>query len=220
MALVGGDGAGKSTAVEGVVTWLARAFVVRRVHLGRPPKSLTTLTVKGGLVAARRLGMFPDLAAPTTPPTDQTKPPSNAWLAWHVLTARDRHRLYVRARRVAANGGIVVCDRYPLAHLRSMDGPRTDWVRGLPGLGRLGAALVEREARYYSDFARPDVLAALRVDPEVAVLRKTDEEEHYVRRRSTEVWHASWDDSTVIVDAAQPAAAVLRELQTAVWERL
>ena len=50
VALVGGDGAGKSTAVDGVSSWLSRAFVVERVHLGRPPKSLTTLTVKGALV--------------------------------------------------------------------------------------------------------------------------------------------------------------------------
>lgn len=220
VAIVGGDGAGKSTAVDGVTAWLSRAFVVRRVHLGRPPKSLSTLAVKGGLVVARRAGLFPDLASPTTPPADQTRPPSTAWLAWQVLTARDRHRLYVRARRVAADGGIVVCDRYPLANLRSMDGPRTAWVRSLPGLGRLDRALVEKEARYYAAFTRPDVLAVLRVDPEVAVRRKTDEEEHYVRRRSTEVWNATWDGSTVVVDASRPAEDVLQDLRAAVWERL
>ncbi|HET6624794.1 MAG TPA: hypothetical protein VFG63_00255 [Nocardioidaceae bacterium] len=220
VAIVGGDGAGKSTAVDGVVDWLSRAFVVRRVHLGRPPKSLSTVVVKGTLVAARRVGMFGDLSEPTAPPADPTRAPSTGWLAWHVLTARDRHRLYVRARRVAANGGLVVCDRYPLAQLKSMDGPRTAWARGLPGLTRLGAALVEREARYYAAFTRPDVLAVLRVDPEIAVRRKTDEEEHYVRRRSTEVWNATWDDSIVTVDAAQPAADVLADLRGVVWERL
>ncbi|HEU4515264.1 MAG TPA: hypothetical protein VFR87_19300 [Nocardioidaceae bacterium] len=220
VAIVGGDGAGKSTAVEGVADWLSRAFVVRRIHLGRPRKSMTTVAFKGALRAGRRLGMFPELAEPTAPPSDLDKAPSSAWLAWHVLTARDRHRLYKRARRVAANGGIVVCDRYPLPQLRTMDGPRTAWARGLPGLSRLGAALVETETRYYSAFSRPDVLAVLRVDPEVAVLRKTDEEEHYVRRRSTEVWHASWDDSTVCIDAGRTAAEVLASLRTTVWERL
>jgi thymidylate kinase len=220
VAIVGGDGAGKSTAVDGMVDWLSSAFVVRRVHLGRPPKSLGTMAVKVSLRAGRRLGVFHDLAEPTAPPVDLTKPPSTAWLAWHMLTARDRHRLYVRARRVAANGGIVVCDRYPLAQLRSMDGPRTAWARDLPGLSRLGAALARREARYYADFSRPDVLAVLRVDPEIAVRRKTDEESGYVRRRSTEVWHATWDDATVAVDAAKPAEEVLADLRAAVWERL
>jgi thymidylate kinase len=220
ITVVGGDGAGKSTAVDGVVGWLSPAFVVRRVHLGRPPKSLTTLAVKGALVVARRAGRFPDLAEPTAPPADTASPPSTAWLAWHTLTARDRYRVYARARRVAANGGIVVCDRYPLPQLKSMDGPRTAWARDLPELSRLKAFLVDREARYYGAFSRPDLLAVLRVDPEVAVLRKRDEEEHYVRRRSTEVWHARWDDWAVTVDAAQPAEEVLADLRSAVWERL
>lgn len=220
VALVGGDGAGKSTAVEGLSTWLSRVFVVRQVHLGRPPRSLTTVAVKGVLVAGRRVGIFTDLVEPTKPPPDLSRAPSTAWLAWHTLTARDRYLLYVRARRVAANGGIVVCDRYPLERLRSMDGVRTAWAAGLPGLTRLGEALVRREAHYYSAFVRPDVLAVLLVDPEVAVRRKSDEEEHYVRRRSTEVWNAAWEPHILRVDASRPAAAVLADLRAAVWERL
>lgn len=219
IALVGGDGAGKSTAVEGVSSWLSRAFVVRRVHLGRPPNSLTTVVVKTALLAGRRAGLFPDLAEPTAPPADLTRPPSTAWLAWQTLTARDRYRLYVRARRVAANGGIVICDRFPLAELRSMDGARTAWTEGLP-LGRVGTRLARAESYYYSAFGRPDVLLVLRVDPETAVLRKPEEEEHYVRRRSTEVWHTSWQPPTVVVDASRSAAAVLTDLRAAVWDRL
>lgn len=220
VALVGGDGAGKSTAVEGLSRWLSSAFVVRRAHLGRPPRSLTTVVAKGALVAGRRAGMFPELVNATDPPSDLSRAPSTAWLAWHTLTARDRYLLYVRARRVAANGGIVVCDRYPLAHLRTMDGARTSWAAGLPGLTRLGEALVRREARYYAAFVRPDVLAVLLVDPEEAVRRKPDEEEHYVRRRSTEVWNAPWEDHILRIDASRPAAAVLADLRAAVWERL
>ena len=136
------------------------------------------------------------------------------------MCIRDRHRLYARARRVAANGGIVVCDRFPLTELRSMDGARTTWAEGMPGLSRLGSRLVRLEARYYAAFGRPDVLAVLRVDPEVAVLRKRDEEEHYVRRRSTEVWQTPWEPPVVVVDAGQPAATVLADLRRAVWERL
>lgn len=220
VAIAGGDGSGKSTAVEGLVTWLGRAFVVRRIHLGRPRKSLTTVAVKGALTAGRRVGLFTELAEPTAPPADQSRAPSTAWIAWHALTARDRYRLYKRARRVAANGGIVVCDRYPLAQLRSMDGPRTTWARSRPGLTALGGYLVARETHYYSAFATPDLLAVLRVPPELAVERKTDEDGPYVRRRSTEVWNATWDRTTVIVDAAQPAADVLATLKSALWSRL
>ncbi len=219
VALVGGDGAGKTTAVDGVVGWLSGPLTVRRVHLGRPPKSVSTLAVKVALATARRGGLFADLAQPTAPPVPGT-PPSTGWLLWHVCTARDRRRAYTRARRMAAAGGVAVCDRYPLPQLTSMDGARASTVADRSRHGRLDRWLMDYEARQYAVFTAPDVLAVLRVDPEVAVARKTDEESGYVRRRSTEVWNATWDHTAVLVDAAQPAADVLSDLRAALWDRL
>ncbi|MDP9181448.1 MAG: hypothetical protein M3P04_01565 [Actinomycetota bacterium] len=220
IAVVGGDGAGKTTTVAAVQRWLAGPFVVEPVHLGHPPRSMSTLVVKSALRVGARAGLFPDLAEPTARRSDLTKPPSTAWLLWHVLTARDRRRAYVRARRVAAGGGLVVCDRYPLSQLRHMDGPRTQWAGDLPGVSRAGRRLVRAEARCYSVFTSPDLLVVLRVPPEIAVARKTEEGGAYVRRRSTDVWNARWDDSTAVVDAARPVAEVIADVRTAVWERL
>jgi hypothetical protein len=101
-----------------------------------------------------------------------------------------------------------------------MDGPRTVAYGGVPGIGRLGRALVDYEARQYAVFTRPDVLAVLRVDPEVAVQRKPSEPAEYVRRRSAEVWNATWDDRVVLVDASRTRASVLAEVRGAVWDRL
>ena len=115
---------------------------------------------------------------------------------------------------------MVVCDRFPIAQLRSMDCPRTLTFRDLPGQGRLARWLIAYEGRQYSVFTRPDVLVVLRVDPEIAVRRKTDEEPAYVRRRSTEVWNASWEQDAVVLDAARSAAEVMADVRAAVWERL
>ena len=213
VAVVGGDGAGKSTAVAGLVDWLSGSLEVQHVHLGRPPKSLTTVLLTGGLALARRSGAVPGLT--TARPGSST-----ARLLGQGCTARDRRRSYTRARRVAARGGVVISDRFPLRELPSMDGPRSVGFREHPALGRLGRALVAYESRQYGVFTRPDVLAVLRVDPEVAVRRKSDEDSAYVRRRSTEVWNATWDRDVVVIDAARPAAEVLADLRAAVWERL
>lgn len=217
VALVGGDGAGKTTAVDGLVGWLAGPLTVRRVHLGRPQRSASTLAVKVALATARRGGLFPDLAQPAAPPGT---PPSTGWLLWQVCTARDRRRAYTQARRVAAAGGVAVCDRYPLAQLTTMDAAGAAAVADRSSHGRLDRWLMDYEARQYAVFTAPDLLAVLRVDPEVAVARKTDEDSGYVRRRSTEVWNATWDETTVLVDAAQPAADVLTDLRAALWDRL
>ena len=206
VALVGGDGAGKSTAVEGLVGWLSGAFAVEGVHLGRPRRSWTTWGVTGIMAMSRRTGL---LSAPAA-----------HRLLGHACTARDRRLAYTRARRLASRGGVAVCDRYPVPQLRSMDGPRgAALLDGVPS-GRIATTLARYEARQYSVFTKPDLLAVLRVDPEVAVERKTGERSDYVRRRSTEVWHATWDESALVVDAARSPADVLADLRVAVWDRL
>ena len=63
IAIVGADGAGKSTAVEELGKRLGKAFGVVRAHIGRPPKSWTTRVLRSMararsayLLLARRLG--------------------------------------------------------------------------------------------------------------------------------------------------------------------
>src|SRR5690606_19102846 len=47
IAFVGGDGSGKSSCVVAVREWLGAKFDVRRIHMGRPPRSPVTLAVAG-----------------------------------------------------------------------------------------------------------------------------------------------------------------------------
>jgi hypothetical protein len=125
IALVGGDGAGKTTNARALHKWLSKKFVARRFHLGKPPRSPFTLAViialrvrrlfvGGGGAASRRAGAD-ERGASDFPGYLQL-------LRW-VCAARDRHRLYVRTRRFAAAGGLAICDRFPVAQLRLMDGP-------------------------------------------------------------------------------------------------
>jgi hypothetical protein len=223
VAVVGGDGAGKSTAVEGVAAWLGGPLRVRRTHLGKPRPSPLTLSVKGPMYVARAVGLLPGTARTVDPRTAGPEDfPGNAWALWHVLTARDRLRDYRRARRTAAAGGIVVSDRWPLPQIRLMDGPRTTWLLDHEEqLGRLTLALARAERNLYARMAPPDVLVVLRLDPEVAVSRRSDEPEDYVRRRNTEVWSVDWSGTGAqVVDAEQPADVVLDEVRRAVWRRL
>jgi thymidylate kinase len=222
IAFVGGDGAGKSTAVAGLSSWLSAAFATRSVHLGKPPRSVTTLAIKGPMYVARKLGLFRATLQSSLPAGGQpARFPGYAWLVWHVLTARDRYREYVDAQRFAARGGIVVCDRYPLPELRLMDGARTAWVLDLPGLPRLARHLARLERRYYERIGDPDVLIVLRVDPDIAVQRKTNEEAGYVRVRNEEVWRQDWAGRRAsVVDAVRPQDDVLAAVRSLVWARL
>lgn len=223
VAISGGDGAGKSTAVEGVADWLSGPLLVHRTHLGKPRPSLLTLAVKGPMYVGRAAGLLPGTAVSVDPRTATPEDfPGNAWALWHLLTARDRLREYRKARRVADAGGIVVSDRWPLPQIRLMDGPRTTWLLDhQERFGRFTLALARAERAIYTQIAPPDVLAVLRIDPEIAVARRSDEDEAYVRARNAEVRDIDWSATeAVVLDAAQPPDVVLAAIRRAVWERL
>ena len=222
VGILGGDGSGKSTALATVGSWLGHEFDVRLVHLGRPRWSMTTYAVRAMLKAvsltANGLQRFVRVAPMRrlSLAVSDYRP-----LVWLVCTARDRHHTYRRARRFAIDGGLVLCDRYPHPRLTSMEVPliasRTEGRLE----GRLVRAMIRLEQRYHRSIAPPELLVVLKVDPEIAVKRKSGETPESVRTRGAEIWNIDWrDDRTHVIDASQPEEAVARELKALVWSTL
>jgi thymidylate kinase len=90
--------------------------------------------------------------------------------------------------------------------------------RRASGLTRL---LVKLEESYYDRIALPELLIVFRVDPEIAVQRKTDEDATSVRERSTEIWELNWEHTDAhIIDASKSKRDVLAELKALVWSEL
>ncbi len=224
IAITGGDGAGKSTCVEKIHRWLAEEFDVIPIHLGKPPRSLTTLIIGAprkiarwlrGLIHGQQTG---DALVPDRCPRGFL---GYLDLLREVCTARDRYRLYVKARRLARGGSLVICDRYPLPQLKKMDG---HFVAQLvaPGSGnRALASLRKAETWYYRRILPPDLLIVLRVHPEIAARRKTNEDSDYVRERSREIWELDWRQTKAyVVDATSPIGEVCSCLQSLIWAKL
>jgi thymidylate kinase len=222
IALTGGDGAGKSTCVQKVRTWLAEEFDTTQVHLGKPPRSLTTLTVGAPRKVGRWLrGLLNGKALPDLPDRCPVGLLGYLDLLREVCTARDRYRLYVKARRFAMRGGVVICDRYPLPQLKKMDGLMVAQVVPVEPGNLLLAWLRRAETWYYQHILPPDLLIVLRVPPAVAAQRKTNEESEYVRERAKEVWVLDWRPTNAhVVDATPPVAEVCSCLQSLIWAHL
>jgi thymidylate kinase len=222
VAVVGGDGAGKSTVVRGLSEWLNGPLDTRVVHMGKPGRAPATLAVKGGLLLARRAGLVQGWL-PNYPTTAESggKVPGTPWLLWQLVTAADRRREHRRVQALAGHGYVVVCDRFPLEQVTLMDGSRTRWLPAAE-LSPVARRLVAAEQRCYAAISDPDLLLVLRVDPDTAVARKRGvDPPDFVRRRSAEVFAADWSSTgAVVVDAAQPAADVLADVQAAVWATL
>ncbi len=178
IAIVGADGAGKSTAVEALTAWLVRTFAVTCVHLGKPPASWTTVVDRRrSLAGGRRCCGF---RAASALGAGRRAPPAGG--AGGRPGPRPLPHL-LRARRIATNGNLVICDRFPLPQLTLMDAPRVTRIADPDGWNRLTRGLAALEQRYYRAMTRPDVLIVLRVDPETAEARKPHEAAEFVRAR-------------------------------------
>jgi thymidylate kinase len=103
----------------------------------------------------------------------------------------------------------------------SMDGPQVEWMTQGYHTNRLIKFLARLETKYYQQLLLPDLLIVLRVHPETAVQRKTDEDAASVRVRSTQIWEADWRQlPAYVIDANQPKEQVLSELKALVWSNL
>jgi thymidylate kinase len=216
VAIVGADGAGKSTAVEELGERLGKNFAVTRAHLGKPPKSGVTEVIRN---LSRARSVLLRLLRLIGARSARSRSTEGAVLV--TALARDRYRAYRRLRRIATNGRLVICDRFPLRELRMMDGPRVERVMDPDRWSRLTGWLAARERRYYQAITRPDVLIVLRVDPETAVARVPAESPEFVRARWREVWEIDWTTVPAhVVDAGQPKREVLSRIEEIIWSEL
>lgn len=225
IAVMGGDGAGKTTVLREIGNWLEGHFDVVRVHLGKPPWSWTTYAVRGGLKVAggagRRLDGPPASAPPAAADDTTTSSPGYRQLLWFACKARDRYRTYRRANRAANSGSIVISDRFPHPTLPLTDVPQIARLIEGAGTNRFLHELARLERHYHDLVALPELAIVLRLDPLEAARRKTDEPQDYVIKRSTEIWDIDWTDSGVpVIDAGQPLEAVVAEVKTLIWESL
>lgn len=208
VALLGGDGSGKSTCADALDAWLGSVLATLHVHLGRPTRSLATMLVGGALKVARTLGAKSEFVV-------------HLELLRCACTARDRFRLYRRARRFATAGGVAICERYPTPEGWALAGPSEVQGQALAAQSPFATQLRRWERGFYERMTAPDITVLLKVDPETAVTRKTDEPAAYVRRRARLMSETDWSRSGArIVDAGQPLPQVIAAIKTELWRSL
>ncbi len=224
IAFVGSEASGKSTLVNEIGSWLGTEYTLERVHAGKPPG--TPLTLLPNLVVPLMRRVAP--AHRTTALEERSEgapvPSSVSWLfaLRSVSLAHDRRAVLARAHAHAANGRIVLCDRYPsragtdgpqLAHLVAPSTP--SWLRLLARL----------EARLYGDIPPPDLVIYLTAPLETTLARNLardkTEPEDYVRRRHARSADLVFDGTIVHrISTDQALAVTVREAKEAIWDLL
>lgn len=226
LAIVGADGAGKSTVVRELARWLGWRLNVRTLYMGSTQPSVPTKIAQ----TAAALAALPH-AASRRALGEQN--PLTRWMAQFeqllvyarcLAEGRDRYNRYCTGRRKAAQGSIVIFDRYPLQNVRlygrGMDGPRIAAMhKGRPsGLAKKFAAI---EERFYKKILPPGQLFVLQVSPDVSLARKPEHDRDRIQAKSRALTELQGADRTVIsIDADRPLDAVLLEIKTRIWSLL
>lgn len=231
LALVGADGAGKSTMCGQLRGWLAGRLDARVYYLGSKEPSrrsallytLFRMARRGHTELSRALGA-------RSPLCRALASLRQALLYGHCLSiGLDRYGRYRAGRRLARSGAVAIFDRYPLEAIsermehRLLDGPQIPLLAG-DDAGPLARALGAAERWLYRRMLPPDHLFVLDVSPEVSLRRKPDHRREAVqaKSRALRALEAAGGPGgrpfeLVRLSADRPLDEVLAELKAHVW---
>lgn len=222
IALVGADGAGKSTTRQILYQWLAWKFDTHVFYLGSQEPTRRSITLYLLFRMARRsqrecsrlLG-------------DQRLP--SRWLAGlretilkchHISIAYDRYYRCRTGRQLAARGSMVIFDRFPLE--APLDGPRI--AHPAKGSTALENFLYRWEQDIYRQNSWPDFFLLMDVHPDVSLHRKPDHDPKAIEAKHNFLRQFAARETgrhlIAIIDANRPLDVVVAQLKEAMWPQL
>jgi thymidylate kinase len=231
IAFVGPEATGKSTLLAETKRWLGEYLLVEQIHAGKPRSTMLSVVPNLGVPLLRAL-----LPAYRSGHVEQQysagemveKSPRVFPLLFgirSVLLAYDRRALLTRARARAAKGTIVLCDRYPSTVSGATDSPQLSQFNPARARSPIRHLLAQVEQRLYQEIPAPDLVIALTVPLEVAMIRnKTrgkEEPEDFVRRRHALSAQLVFEKAPVVrVCTDQPLDQTVSSIKQMIWQAL
>lgn len=224
VAIVGPKAVGKSTLGTELVRRLGRDLDVRRVHLGKPPPTFLSIPFWLLVPLARRIWRSERAGEYEKPERRREGRYSLVYVLRMVLAAHDRVALIRRCWKAAANGTIIVTDRYPSETPGTIDSSCFNDRAIADCRSPLKRWLMRREQSLYTGLARPDLVIRLTASPDTAVrrdaLRKKEggpDADAVLRRWRMETSAEFGDVPSVVVDTERTIDESAAELTRIVW---
>jgi thymidylate kinase len=234
LAMIGADGAGKSTMCQMLAEWLTGRLDVRSYYLGskQPSRRSELLYILFRMARRSQRGVGRRLGEGHVLSRWMAELRDSLLCTHHLSIGRDRARRCRAGRKAAMAGSIVIFDRYPLELIstepgfRLLDGPQIPLTVG-EETGTIRRALARAEQDLYHDMRLPDTLFVLDVGPDVSLQRKPDHNRATVEakiRAVNELMAMADADasefSVVHLNANLPFEDVSSQLRAKIWEVL
>lgn len=231
IAFVGPEATGKSTLLAETNRWLGEHFAVEQIHAGKPKATLLSVVPNllvptlRSLLPTYRSGHVETQYAPAQPTEKPQKGYPLIFALRSALLAHDRRALLTRAFSHAANGALVLCDRYPSVQSGAPDSPQLAHLPLVSDRFGLRQRLVQLESRFYREIPPPDLVIMLSVPIDVALVRNATrgktEPEDYVRFRHAHSSNLQFGKTPVYrVNTDQPLEQTVLEVKKIIWSSL
>lgn len=222
VAILGCDGAGKSTTLEYVKKEFSKKLDVASIYFGSGDGSSSLLRKPMKLVAKRVGGKGVGHAVDKEYSEHKSislksKLYSFAKIIWAITLAKEKkskQRQMVKARN---NGMLVLTDRYPQSNMPgASDGPLLDRYRNGTGILKLVA---DWERRIYESFSinPPDLTVKLMVPTDLAIARKPEMTIDEIENKKKIVMDMNISEHTVVIDTSRPFEITRGEVMKEIW---
>lgn len=234
IALVGVDGAGKTTLHQELIAWLSWKMDIKGFYLGsKQPSKISDILYQLFRIFRRGHRDFCNRFNEESKFAEWLESIKRNFLyAHYVSIGNDRYKQYKKGTSVVNDGSIVVYDRFPLEQFskepdyRLLDGPQCQ-ITGEESNGFLSSYLVSKEFDYYQKMNLPDYLLVLDVNPEISIQRKPDHNEAILSAKNRAVSDLlegkgsnTHGEKLIQIDANLSYDDVSKQLKSTIWEIL
>ena len=174
IAMIGPQAVGKSTIAKHIKNWLGAEFDVCTVHVGKPPATLLTLPFRLMFPLMRKLApqqRSTEIEKSMENEANVNKQFSYLYILRRLILAYERRKILKWIFRNAANGSIVICDRYPSEYIGAVDGASFTPAMIESQNSKMRQMLMRMEQKMYFKISAPDIVLRLSVSVEEAVYR-------------------------------------------------
>lgn len=213
IAVIGQDGAGKSTVTSGIERWLTWKLEAERFYLGSGEHYWSWQKKLREKLPKRKNPILGALSAWLT-------------LSDYVHLSKATYRTIQKARVYKEKGGIAIFDRYPqVKHFGINDGPkiRTNYLPKIKNklVLKYAAHCAQVEEKYLKLAAElePDLVLKLVLPPEESIRRKPKESIDAVQKKSEIIRKWEFDSVQVqVIDATMPLEQEYLMIKQILWE--